>query len=89
MRPRRPTFLVYGATGYSGRLIVAEACSAADPRAAVIAGRDEEHWLSFPATIQVSRSAHSASRMKSWSCKNFAGIDVVINAAGPFATTWS
>lgn len=81
--------LLYGATGYTGRLIAAEAArqAATDPALAVVlAGRDEAAlarlggelglpWQAF--SLEVGETVRRA----------VAEAEVVINAAGPFAFT--
>ncbi len=79
-----PTVVIYGATGYTGRLLIPEATSRGlhpllsgrDPAAlAALAG--EHDLASLPASVTDSASLDAA----------FAGAKVVLNAAGPFSRT--
>jgi short subunit dehydrogenase-like uncharacterized protein len=87
------TILLYGATGYSGRLIAAEGArtpaSAPDPAPAyrmILAGRDG-------AALKKLASAHGMDfRVFGLDNRNevlrgLRGVDVLVNAAGPFAWT--
>jgi short subunit dehydrogenase-like uncharacterized protein len=89
----RHTLLLYGATGYSGRLIAAEAARAASTR-----GPDAPAWR----MVLAGRDGRSVARLAAEHGMDFrvfglddrrdvvrglSEIDVLINAAGPFALT--
>ena len=86
------TVLLYGATGYTGRLIAAEGeltgmgPAKQGPYRMVLAGRDG------PALAQLGRQHGMDHRVFHLDDprelqKGLTGVDVVINAAGPFAAT--
>ena len=88
------TILLYGATGYSGRLIAAEAARAACATTAGVPGlphdaggarrpRGRDGWRKSTGW----KRACSASTIGRTSIRELADVDVVINAAGPFALT--
>jgi short subunit dehydrogenase-like uncharacterized protein len=68
--------VVYGATGYTGRLILAHA--RARGLDVIAAGRDEERLAALGGPYRVASLGDPAA---------FAGAHVVINAAGPFHLT--
>lgn len=83
------TILLYGATGYSGGLIVDEAArlwKGGSPLRLVLAGRDghrlaklaERRGMDFRAFALDDRDAVA---------RGVDGVDVILNAAGPFART--
>jgi saccharopine dehydrogenase (NAD+, L-lysine-forming) len=78
------TVLVYGATGFSGRLVAerlrSEGCSV------TIAGRDGERVRSLAATLDVPYQAVDL-RDPGLMDQALAGVEVVLNAAGPFVDT--
>ena len=84
--------LLYGATGYSGRLIAAEAAragmtdSAPDGCRFVLAGRDGAEVSRLAAELGMD---HRVFRLDDRDAvvRGLDGIDVVVNAAGPFALT--
>ena len=86
------TILLYGATGYSGRLIAQEAAAQlADQGAAtgwrlVLAGRDIrplKDWAARAGMECRGFSLDSAGPVR----RGLADVDVVLNAAGPFGAT--
>src|SRR5262245_4023283 len=87
------TVLLYGATGYSGRLIAAEAArTGANDRSdvpgfrMVLAGRDGREVAKVAEELGMeSRVFGIADRREV--VRELADVDVVINAAGPFALT--
>lgn len=86
------TVLLYGATGFSGRLMAAEAqargmgSDAASGYSMILAGRDG-------AALQKLASQHAMDfrvfglDTRQEIVRNLYGVDVVLNAAGPFAFT--
>ena len=84
----RPTLLVYGATGHSGRLVVAEACTAAaDTLSVVLGGRDGRLLADLAAGLPGVETRAFGLDDHEAIVQGLAGIDVVVNAAGPFAVT--
>lgn len=84
------TILLYGATGYSGRLIAAEAARKRDKGELqghlVLAGRNADE------VTRLARDLHFASRVfgldhRAEVQNNLTGVNVLVNAAGPFAWT--
>jgi short subunit dehydrogenase-like uncharacterized protein len=89
------TLLLYGATGYSGRLIAAEAARAAIDDSSrvpgyrmVLAGRDGRAVARLAAEHNVEFRVFGIDDRRDV-IRGLTGIDVVINAAGPFALTAS
>lgn len=79
-----PNLLIYGATGFTGRLIVEEAL--ARGLTPVIAGRDQHAIASMAAACGLEWRAaplNEPGRLRSL----LASTTVLLNAAGPFATT--
>lgn len=87
------TILLYGATGYSGRLIAAEAAFVRDsgladapfPRV-ILAGRDERALRAL-ADAQRMDFRTFALDDRPAVLRGLGDVDVVVNAAGPFAWT--
>lgn len=78
------TLLIYGATGYTGRMIAEQATAAGLD--VVIAGRDEQKLLALAQALNVRAAAFTledADRV----LQNVEGVSVVLNCAGPFAHT--
>jgi short subunit dehydrogenase-like uncharacterized protein len=75
------TWLIYGAYGYSGELIVQEAIS--KQRRPVVAGRNETKTRAVAEKFGLPYRVFAASGAG----KNLQGIDILINCAGPFAQT--
>ena len=81
------TILLYGATGYSGRLIAAEFLLAdADDCRLVLAGRDHHCVRQMAEELDLEGRVFALDD-EAAIAKHLGGIDTVINAAGPFATT--
>ena len=82
--------LLYGATGYSGRLIASEMklVSEAEPGAyrMILAGRDEAHVRKLAKELDMDYRVFGLDD-RSAPARELRGQDVVINAAGPFAKT--
>ena len=77
-------WMIYGAYGYTGKLIVAEAAKRG--HLPVIAGRDEEKLL--PLADQYGLSYRCFDLMDRRKVKNHLdGIGLVLNCAGPFSQT--
>jgi short subunit dehydrogenase-like uncharacterized protein len=72
--------VVYGASGYTGRLILAEARARGVD--VVAAGRSRERLAGLGAPVRVAAADHPGELAAA-----FAGARVVINAAGPFHLT--
>ena len=79
-----PTWLIYGANGYTGRLIAAEA--ARRGLRPTLAGRDDEALLSLAESLHLPRKvfdlSHSAAIRRA-----LKGCRLVLHCAGPFSTT--
>ena len=89
----RQTILLYGATGYSGRLIAAEAkaIGMADPGGTpgyrmVLAGRDGRTVGQLALELGLEHLVFGLEHRQDV-MRGLDGVDVVINAAGPFALT--
>jgi short subunit dehydrogenase-like uncharacterized protein len=84
------TLLVYGATGYSGRLIAAEAASRVRngtlPLHVILAGRDDRAVSALAAEHEMEARAFGLAERRDV-VRGLEGVDVVLNAAGPFALT--
>lgn len=79
-------FLIYGATGYSGKLIARTAMERALP--AVVAGRDGPKIAALAQRLGLEGRAVGLD--DSWRLEDaLRDVDVVLNAAGPFARTAS
>lgn len=84
MTTRSPTLMIYGATGYTGRLIVAEAV--AQGLKPVVAGRDAAKLAAIagpaglPSRVFELPSAEDAAAALD-------GVAVLLNCAGPFSRT--
>jgi len=77
-------FLIYGATGYTGRLLVAEAVRRRlDP---VLAGRDAARLAALARPLGLEHRAASLEDPHRLA-RSLHGIGAVLNAAGPFAAT--
>lgn len=86
----RKTIMLYGATGYTGRLIAAEMQQVAkeSPGAyrMVLAGRDAEQLAAMAEPLNMDRSVFDLEDDGAM-LRALRDADVVINAAGPFAFT--
>jgi short subunit dehydrogenase-like uncharacterized protein len=84
------TFLLYGATGYSGRLIAAEAARARDKGGLqghmVLAGRNADEVKRLARQLNFESRAFGLDHRAEVQ-NNLKGVNVLINAAGPFAWT--
>jgi short subunit dehydrogenase-like uncharacterized protein len=82
--------LLYGATGYSGRLIASEMKSVSDGEPGVyrmtLAGRDAVHVRGLAQDLGLDYRIFGLDDADD-ARRAMAGVDVVINAAGPFAWT--
>ena len=86
-------FLLYGATGYSGRLIAAEAArrwgdrtKTHRPCELVLASRDRRALAELAEDLKLDYRAFSLDHRESV-VRALSGFDVLINAAGPFNQT--
>lgn len=78
------TLLIYGATGYTGRMIAEQAKSLG--LNVVIAGRNKEKLDALAQELMLKASAFDLQN-KDVIAANLADISVVLNCAGPFAQT--
>jgi short subunit dehydrogenase-like uncharacterized protein len=77
--------LIYGSTGYTGRLIVAEALARGlDP---ILAGRDPAALIAQAAPLELRWRSARVDRVAELDAA-LAGVTVVLNCAGPFVRTW-
>jgi short subunit dehydrogenase-like uncharacterized protein len=77
-------WMIYGATGYTGRLVVEEAVRRG--HAPVLAGRDGARLAQLAGPLGLEHRAVSLNDPPRLA-RALAGIRVVLNAAGPFAAT--
>jgi short subunit dehydrogenase-like uncharacterized protein len=84
------TLLLYGATGYSGRLIAEEAAmrirNGTLPLHVILAGRDDRAVSALAAEHDLEARAFGLAERRDVA-RGLEGVDVVLNAAGPFALT--
>jgi len=80
----QPSWVIYGATGYTGRLI-AEAAVKAGMRP-ILAGRNESELSKLGATLKLSHRCFALDARGAVE-KGLSGIRLVLNTAGPFAIT--
>ncbi|WP_413722057.1 saccharopine dehydrogenase family protein [Sodalis sp. RH24] len=78
------TLLIYGATGYTGRMIAEQAKAAGLD--VVIAGRNKEKLAELAQILNVGAAAFALQHGEALS-RSLDGISVVLNCAGPFAST--
>lgn len=78
------TLLIYGATGYTGRMIAAQAKSAG--LNTIIAGRNRQRLAALAGELDVSMRVFGLEDAAE-SALQLAGVGVVLNCAGPFAAT--
>jgi short subunit dehydrogenase-like uncharacterized protein len=79
-----PTLLIYGATGFTGKLIAQEAV-----RRGIkfeIAGRDQAEVSAYAAQLNVPFHVFSVDDQEGWA-KALAGKTSLLNVAGPFSAT--
>lgn len=77
-------WLIYGATGYTGRLIVEEAVKRG--LSPIIAGRNEEKLQSMAAEFGLEYRAFDLSQ-RVVIAENLKDIDIILHCAGPFSAT--
>lgn len=77
-------WMIYGANGYSGRLIAEEAVSRGHQP--VLAGRTESQVMSLADTLDVSYQVFDLIHQKKIK-DNLVGVDLLLNCAGPFSET--
>ena len=81
---KQPQWIIYGATGYSGQLVVAKAVAAG--MQPVVAGRSQDkvealaHKYDLPHRVFDIQSLSDSDAL-------IAGMDLVLNCAGPFSQT--
>lgn len=78
------TLLIYGATGYTGRMIAKQAKAAGLDF--VLAGRNSAKLDELAKSLNVGATAFALQDAAVLD-RNLAGISVVLNCAGPFART--
>jgi short subunit dehydrogenase-like uncharacterized protein len=85
---RRPaaTILVYGATGYTGSLVVRAAVRRGIRP--VLAGRSDEPLVRLAAELGLEHRVATLADPSALT-RMLAGIGVLVNAAGPFSETWA
>ncbi|WP_213941304.1 saccharopine dehydrogenase NADP-binding domain-containing protein [Pseudomonas sp. dw_612] len=76
------TLMIYGATGYTGRMAAEHA--KAQGLAVVIAGRNADRLAALGAQLDVPYRVFTADAQ---AAESLDGIDVLLNVAGPFAKT--
>jgi len=82
----KPSWMLYGATGYTGKLIAEQA--KARGQNVILAGRDGNLLAPMAERLGVSYRAFDMSARDEID-KNLAGIRLVLNCAGPFSLTAS
>ncbi|MCA9269835.1 MAG: saccharopine dehydrogenase NADP-binding domain-containing protein, partial [Planctomycetales bacterium] len=82
--PNSPTWMLYGAYGYTGRLIAREA--AARGMRPTLAGRDADKLRPLADELQLPLQAFSLDDTASVAAK-LEGFALVLNCAGPFSQT--
>lgn len=78
------TLLIYGATGYTGRITAAQAKSAG--LNIIIAGRNRQRLAALAGALDVSMRVFGLADAAE-TAQQLAGVSVVLNCAGPFAAT--
>ena len=79
------SFLIYGATGYTGSLIARE--SAARAMQPILAGRDASSVRSLAAELALPHRVFSLDDRATVDA-NLRGVQAVLHCAGPFVHTW-
>lgn len=82
---RSPTWLLYGAYGYTGRLVLERAV--ARGLRPVVAGRDEARTVHLGEAMGLSTRVFPLDDPEALR-RGLRGVDLVLNAAGPFSVTW-
>jgi short subunit dehydrogenase-like uncharacterized protein len=77
-------WMIYGANGYTGRMIAAEA--AARGHKPVLAGRDRDALDALAGPLKLTRRVFALDDAAEIA-RNVDGIDVILNCAGPFSRT--
>src|SRR5437868_4459162 len=78
------TWILYGANGYTGRLIAQRAV--ATGLRPIVAGRNAEQVAGLAATHSLESRVFSLDKRESIA-QHLAGVALVLNCAGPFADT--
>ncbi|MCZ4061061.1 saccharopine dehydrogenase NADP-binding domain-containing protein [Pantoea sp. LMR881] len=78
------TILIYGAAGYTGRMITAQATIAG--LNIIVAGRKEQPLAALAKSLDVGMRVFSLED-KGEVIRQLKGVSVVLNCAGPFAGT--
>lgn len=83
----KPSWLLYGATGYTGQMVAREA--KARGHNVILAGRDSHKVAALANQLQVSFRAFDMSSHRDVIDKGLSGVRLVLNCAGPFSLTSS
>ncbi|GMU42736.1 MAG: saccharopine dehydrogenase NADP-binding domain-containing protein [Xanthomonadales bacterium] len=83
----KPSWLLYGATGYTGRLVAREA--KARGHNVIVAGRDAHRVAALAKDLDVGFRAFDMSSHRDQIDKGLTGVRLVLNCAGPFSLTSS
>jgi short subunit dehydrogenase-like uncharacterized protein len=79
------TWMIYGATGYSGRLVTKKALEKG--LKPVLAGRESDHIWERAADLGLECRAFSLDHSTDILAEQLKGIDALISCAGPFSAT--
>lgn len=82
----KPSWLLYGATGFTGRLVAAEA--ARRGQNVILAGRDGDKLAQMAAELDVGYRVFDMATRDAID-KGLTGVRLVLNCAGPFSLTAS
>lgn len=83
----KPSWLLYGATGYTGRLVAREA--KARGHNVILGGRDPHKVAALANELEVGHRAFDMSSHRDVIDKGLTGVRLVLNCAGPFSLTSS
>lgn len=81
-----PTIMIYGATGYTGGLIAAEAAQGLPPARLILAARDRGKLNALAKRYDVDFRVFGLDDRQEVG-RQLDGVDVLVNAAGPFVFT--
>jgi short subunit dehydrogenase-like uncharacterized protein len=84
MRKDMKKLMIYGATGYTGRMVVEHAAAADTPL--ILAGRNETVLAALAASVDVDYRAFPLDDTAAID-QSLRGVGVLLNCAGPFART--
>lgn len=83
----RPSWLLYGATGFTGRLVAAEAASRGHN--VILAGRNGDRLAQMAGELDVGYRVFDMGAARDTIDKGLTGVRLVLNCAGPFSLTAS